>query len=78
MKSYSRVAWSQAISPLAAIWPEPHRPAAPVTSLLDRFAEEIAEHGDIARASTAIRVPIGTGQDLFSTLCRRMGAQADE
>lgn len=72
-----RVAWNQAISPifLAVNKPEPTK-ALPVTSLLDRFAEEIADHGDVARASAAIRVAEGVGQSLFETLCRRMGNQA--
>lgn len=72
-----RVSWSQAMSPIAAVSCKEGKPAAlPATSLLDRFAEEIADHGDIARAATAIRVPEGTGRDLFATLCRRMGDQA--
>lgn len=71
-----RVAWSQAVSPLAARVTAQPAATLPATSLLDRFAEEIAEHGDVARASAAIRVAEGVGQSLFETLCRRMGNQA--
>lgn len=51
-------------------------PALPATSLLDRFAEELADRDDIAAASAAIRVPEGIGQGLFHRLCRLLGPQA--
>lgn len=72
----ARVAWRSAVSPLAHMVPEDRPKPLPVTSLLDRFAEELSEHGDIAKASMAIRVPEGTGQSLFEAICRRLGRQA--
>jgi hypothetical protein len=45
-------------------------------SLVDRFAEELANLGDITAASIAIRVPEGVGQQLFASICRRLGDQA--
>ena len=53
-------------------------PLAPTqcTSLLDRLAEQLAEGRDIAEASASIRVPVGTGQALFQSICRRLGCQA--
>lgn len=72
----SRVRWSQAISPLCSLQREPLPEPLPVTSLLDQFAEHLSEHGDIERAAAAIRVPEGIGHNLFDTLCKRLGRQA--
>lgn len=67
--------WSCA-TPTYIVPPDPPAPL-PATSLLDRFAEEISNHGDIARASATIRVPLGVGQSLFERICRNLGPQAE-
>lgn len=48
----------------------------PVTSLIDRFAEALADLDDIAAASAAIRLPVGTGEMLFDRICKQLGSQA--
>jgi hypothetical protein len=74
MKASSACGWACA-TPTYIVPPDRPSPL-PVTSLLDRFAEELAECGDIAAASAAIRVPEGTGRDLFERICVRLGPQA--
>jgi hypothetical protein len=72
----NRVPWAQAVSPLSRVNEEATETRLPATSLLDRFAEHLSDHGDIELAAAAIRVPLGTGEALFETLCRRLGWQA--
>jgi hypothetical protein len=46
-------------------------------SLCDRFADALAESGCIAAASLAAGVPVEIGEQLFRSICRKLGPQAE-
>lgn len=52
------------------------RRAANNASTLDRFAERLAEHGDVDRAAREIGKPPPYGRTLLQRLIKRLGPQA--
>jgi hypothetical protein len=75
MRPKSNVCGWACATPTITVPADP-RPAGPAVSLVDLFAEELSQCGDIAQASAAIRVPEGIGASLFEGICRRLGKQA--
>lgn len=69
------ISWDEA-KPMYGPPANPQGPTLPVTSLIERFAEALADLDDIAAASAAVRLPVGTGQMLFDRICKQLGRQA--
>jgi hypothetical protein len=45
-------------------------------SLIDQFADRLAEHGEIARAAKEVGATLAYGKELFARICKRLGPQA--
>jgi hypothetical protein len=77
MNQVSRVSWNAAISPLYLAANRPPPPIAlPGISLFDRFADEIAEHGDIALATASLHISEAAARFFFERICRDVGESA--
>ena len=46
------------------------------TRVIDRFAEALAETGDVAAAAARIGIKRNYANTLFSKICRQLGVQA--